>query len=63
MSGKNKAIIMSEITVYQGTKDFFDNELPFNDKLEALKKKFRHTDMAYRAGGVEEAGGAEGIWD
>lgn len=32
---------MSEITVYQGTKDFFDNELPFNDKLEALKKKLR----------------------
>lgn len=32
---------MSEIIVYQGMKDFFDNELPFPDKLEALKKKLR----------------------
>lgn len=32
---------MSELTVYQGTKDFFKEEMSFDKKLEALKERLR----------------------
>ncbi len=32
---------MSEIIVYQGTKDFFEKGMDFDEKLETLKKKLR----------------------